>query len=216
MQKSSFLFFLIIAATVGLASYQAMYPLSAGIAFVRFLGLEAFLLLCVSLSIGPIAIINPSYAQLIEPRRAVGLAAFVLTVGHVLLAVSIEFNWQLAIALTQMSIIVSIVAGAIMTLLAITSSDYAVKLLGAKNWKRVQSLNYPLFILSFAHFVLQSTGLFATANGAMSINLAELFAVLAGTAVVALQIWGATTRMSRVKKPAENEQSHREKPEAVI
>jgi len=201
MQKSSFLFFLIIAATVGLASYQALFPLPGGIAFVRFLGLEAFLLLCVSLSIGPIATINPSYAQLIEPRRAVGLAAFLLTVGHVFLAVSIEYNWQLAIALTQMPIIAAVVAGAMMTLLAITSSDYAVKLLGMKNWKRVQSLNYVLFALSFAHFVLQSNGLFAPLNNQTFVNLAEVAAVLAGAAVVVLQIWGAATRAARVSKP---------------
>lgn len=200
MQKSGFMFLLIIAAMAALAAYQATVEVPASYAFVRLLGLQAFLLLCVSLAIGPIATLDPSYAQLIEPRRAVGLAAFVLMIGHVLLAVSLEYGWQLQYLLDQLPMLVAIAAAMMMALLALTSCDYAVKTLGNRNWKRVQNMNYIVFALAFFHFVQQSNGLFAKGGQLAPTNLAEAAMVLAGLLVVALQIAGFLARRGRMNK----------------
>ncbi len=191
MNRPSMFFLLILAILAAMALYEALFPLPSYIVFTRFFGLGAFFLLCVSLMIGPLAMMNhKEFGPLVEPRRAVGIAAFALVLGHIALAVGVEYGWQLGEMLTLLPIQLSLPAALIMMALAITSSDYAVKAMGPALWKRVQQLNYLVFALSFAHFLLSATGLFASVNGMVFLNLDEAFAVLLGLAVIALQVWG--------------------------
>ena len=198
MNKQSFLFLIIIAATAAMGVYEAFQPLQAGMAFTRFLGLEAFMLLCVSLIIGPLAILDQKYIPLIEPRRSIGLAAFSIMAGHVILAVIAEYDWDIGSLLTYAPTLVSIPAAILMLVLALTSSDYAIKLLGAKAWKWVQSANYLIFAFSFAHFLMSATGLFATRNTAALANYSEVAMVALGIAVVIIQAWGFMAKRKRL------------------
>ncbi|MFN7991593.1 MAG: hypothetical protein U0R44_05530 [Candidatus Micrarchaeia archaeon] len=52
-------------------------------------------------------------------------------------------------------------------------------------------------VLSFAHFILEAKVLFVGAGGAMSVNLAELSAVVIGVAARAPQIAGFLIRKER-------------------
>jgi DMSO/TMAO reductase YedYZ heme-binding membrane subunit len=198
MHRQSMMFLLVLAALAALAVYEAMVPLPASTVFTRYLGIGSFFLLCVSLAIGPLSILSHKhFANLIEPRRAIGLAAFALVVGHVILAAGSEYGWQIGVMLSILPIQLSVPAAFLMMMLALTSSDYAVKTLGPALWKRVQMLNYVVFPLAFGHFLLSATGLFVQTAGGLFVNLAELSALIMGIAVVILQAWGFAARRRR-------------------
>ncbi len=200
MQKSSFLFLLIIAGVALIGAYQALVPVQAGVpqAIIRFLALSAFFLLCVSLLIGPLAVLWPQkFVSLIEPRRAVGIAAFVFGTLHVFLAISIYFDWDIGAILTFMPLVIAIPAFFIMLALTLTACDFAVKKLGMANWKTIQRFAYLAFILLFAHFLLQATGLYSKDGKPVTLNIAELALVLLGIATIILQIVGFVTFRKR-------------------
>jgi len=202
MNKPSFLFLLIIIALAVLGAYHALFPIPAEIAFTRFFALSGFMLICVSLLIGPLATIWPkSFALLIEPRRAVGIAAAAFAFIHILISLGLTFGWNLNVLLGTPGFIVVVPATILLFVLAVTSADYAIKILGPGLWKNVQRFNYLVFILSFAHFILKSNGLFTALQGKTFVNLAEVFCILLGIVTVALQFAGFFTRR---KMQAEN------------
>ncbi len=202
MNKSSFLFLLLIGAMILLGAYNSLFPVPASTAFIRFFGLSAFMLLCVSLIIGPLALLWPAtFAQLIEPRRAIGITSFVFVLLHLFILALARFDSDFAAALLSTNPVVTVTATALLFLLTITSSDFAVKTLGAGLWKNVQRFNYLAFVLSFAHFILFSNGLFINVRGTMFVNLAEAALALLGIVTILLQIAGFITRK---KKEAEN------------
>ncbi len=200
MNKQSMLFLIIMIATVTMGVYEALEPLQAGMAFTRFLGLEAFMLLCISLIIGPLAVLDQKFIPLVEPRRSIGLAAFALMIGHIILAVVAEYQWDIASMLTYTPVLISIPAAALMSILALTSCDYAIKKLGPKNWKLVQSANYLIFIFSFMHFIQSATGLFtAQKTGRVLVNYLEVAMVALGIVVVMLQVRGFMVKRKRLE-----------------
>jgi len=203
MNKTSALFLILIAAMTMIASYEALSPLPAKTVIIDVLGLSAFVFLCASLLIGPLATIWPkSFAQIIEPRRAVGIIAFVLSLAHALLAFALVFGFDIGPFLTFLPLLVSLPAMLVLLILTITSNDYSIKKLGPGEWKTIQRLNYVAFVLSFAHFLLKARGLFVFVNGKTFVDLAELLAVLAGIATVALQIAGFMVRKSKMNAAA--------------
>jgi len=193
MQKSSVLFLLLIIGISLIGVGQSLSPSQFATAFGRFFALSGFFLLCVSLIIGPLAAIWPmEYVQLIKPRRAVGIAAFVFVALHLFLAITFMFGGQILQALDFN--LVAVPATLILLILTLTSSDFAIRSLGPVGWKRVQQFNYLAFIFSFVHFIQSATGLFK--NG--SLNLSELALVLLGVVVVILQIAGFMARKRRM------------------
>jgi DMSO/TMAO reductase YedYZ heme-binding membrane subunit len=197
MNKPSMLFLLIAIASIAIALYEALAPISSGVAFVRFMALESFFLVCVSLAIGPIVVLDSKYAPLIEPRRAVGLAAFFAALAHIFLVFDIEFGWQFGIIFSEPHFFAGAAAFVIFIVLAITSSDFAIKLLGNNAWKWVQRMNYIAFLFGFFHFVRSATGLFGQSGGQLFSNYAEIFALAFGIATVLLQIAGFYVRNKR-------------------
>ncbi|VVC04531.1 Sulfoxide reductase heme-binding subunit YedZ [Candidatus Bilamarchaeum dharawalense] len=200
MQKISFLFLLLILGIALIGVYQSMFPVPTVTAYDRFFALSSFFLLCISLIIGPLVTIWPKeYAQLIEPRRAVGITTFIFIVLHFFLAMTSVFNWQLNVILASVPSLVAVLATVILLILTLTSSDFAVKVLGPVWWKRIQQFNYLAFILSFVHFVLRANGLFTPIGTKVFVNLSEVALVLLGVATVGLQIAGFVTRKNREK-----------------
>ncbi|VVC00018.1 Sulfoxide reductase heme-binding subunit YedZ [uncultured archaeon] len=201
MQKGSFLFFLILAGVALIGAYSALFPLPSDVIMVRFLALSALFILSVSLMMGPLAVMNPKYASLIEPRRAVGLAGFIFAVLHILLAISLELGWQLGVVFGYAPILVAVPATLVLLAMALSSSDFAVQKLGA-NWKRLHQLIYIAFILILAHFVLQSNGLFAKTSAGTFVNLAEIGVLLVAFAAVLMQLYGFYLRRKRMASAA--------------
>lgn len=205
MNKGSLLYLLILAMLAAVGAYEAMFPLPALMAFSRFFALSGFLLICVSLMIGPLAVLWPkSFAILLEPRRAVGIAAFVFALVHVWLVVAITYGANLGALTSTLSNELGTIAALLLFILAVISSDYALKRIGPGLWKNVQRLNYLVFILVFAHFVLGPNSVSTVFGGQTFVNLAEVFALLMGVATVVLQFAGfLTKRQMEQRKGAE-------------
>lgn len=200
MQKASFLFLLILIGVALIGAYEAFFTLPASTLFVRFFALSALFIICVSLVIGPLAVIDAKYAPLIEPRRAVGIAAFVFAAIHALLALDFAFGWQIDYALAYFPTLIAVPAAVILLAMVLTSSDWAVKKMGMGSWKTLQMFIYPAFLLMLAHFILQSNGLYAKTRAAVQVNWAEAAVLALCAATIVMQCYGFYLRRKRAAK----------------
>ena len=182
MHKTSFLFLLLLCAAALIGTYQELaLPYFS---FNLFIARVSFLLICVSLIIGPLAVLHANpFAQLIEPRRAVGIAAFVFAAIHALISASSIFNWNIGAMIALPSMLVALPAAIALLALALTSCDWAVAKMGLAHWKTLQRIIYPAFVLLFLHFAL-------VAFNAKRWDFAEIALLLLGIATVALQLAG--------------------------
>ena len=183
MQKNSFLTLIILLGVALIAANYAFSTDGAGRAAIRFMADSAFFLFSVSLIMGPLAVINPKYASLIEPRRAVGLSAFFFAAFHIVLVSGIYFNWQPLNALAFLPNIVAVPAAFVLLITALTASDFAVQKLGMATWKTVQRLVYIRFAFLLAHVLLVT-------NGAGSLGTLQLALLALAVAAIALQFYG--------------------------
>ncbi len=185
MLKSSLLY-LILLISIGLVGlYYSFQFASSPSAMPRFFGLITFMLVCVSLIIGPLSTLFPHrFSVLIEPRRAIGIASFVFAIFHLTLVAGLSFGWDLSFIPVSPIPLLSL---ALLFVLAITSTDYAVKHLGPDNWKNVQRLNYAVFVFAFVHF----------ASNILGFNPIELAMIVLGIATIVLQIAGFVKRTSK-------------------
>src|SRR3989338_2690102 len=109
MNRTSELYLAIVVAIALLGAYHASLGLQGAVAMVRFLALTAFVLLCSALIIGPLAVLWPAqFAVLIEPSRAVGVSAFVFTLLHYLLVISLFFKFNFAMVLNNFPLAIQI------------------------------------------------------------------------------------------------------------
>lgn len=191
MKKVSLFYFLVILAIALILFYHAYQDLAPVTLIVRSFGLISYLLISISLLIGPLARIKPEiFVELIEPRRAIGVLAFVFASIHGFLVSSIYFNFDFLKISSQINLLAGQIALSIMTILAFTSLDYAVKKLGVNLWKLIHSFNFLVFILASFHFISKSNGLFTIFDGNLAnINFVELFLVLIGLIVVIIRLY---------------------------
>ncbi|MCI0504357.1 ferric reductase-like transmembrane domain-containing protein [Candidatus Micrarchaeota archaeon] len=199
MQKPSWLFLLLFCGVALIGAYQSLFQIHAMTSFVRFFALSGYFLLCVSLIIGPLVVLWPKeFAQYVEPRRAVGIACFVFAIIHGLLVLGPRWGWDFGFLLAGPGSMSTIPATLVLLALALTSSDYAIKVMGPGLWKNVQRFNYLAFVFSSVHFVLLANGLFVQVNGRTFVNAAEVALLLLGLATVALQAAGFVARRARM------------------
>lgn len=183
MQKGSFLFLLVLLGVALIAANYAFSADGAGRAAIRFMADSAFFLFSVSLILGPLAVIDSKYASMIEPRRAVGLAAFFFAAFHITLVSGIYFGWQPLSALAYLPNIVAVPAAFVLLLTALTASDFAVQKLGMAKWKMVQRLVYIGFAFVLAHFLLVTWA--ALLSSPLQLALLAL-----AVAAIAMQFYG--------------------------
>ncbi|MBM3229013.1 hypothetical protein FJZ26_01150, partial [Candidatus Parvarchaeota archaeon] len=168
---------------LGLFDLYAIPPAPG--ATVRFLGLGAFFLICVSLVIGPLAVLWPSaFGSIVESRRAVGISAFVFAALHSFIVLSFGLNWNFEVILSFFSFQLALPALVILLALALTSSDWVVRKLGFAKWQALHRLVYLAFVLLLGHFLIQAT------YGGKQLNLAEMALVMLGALTVLLQVAG--------------------------
>ncbi|MEM3610216.1 MAG: ferric reductase-like transmembrane domain-containing protein [Candidatus Anstonellales archaeon] len=191
MKKVSLLYFLVVLAIALILFYHAYRDLAPVTLIVRSFGLISYFLISLSLMIGPLARIKPEiFAEFIEPRRAIGVLAFVFALFHGFLVSSIYFNFDFLKISSQLNLLVGQIALFLMTILAFTSLDYAVKKLGLKMWKLIHSFNFLVFILTSYHFLSKSNGLFTAIDGDLAnLNFVELFLVLLGLLILIIRIY---------------------------
>lgn len=119
------------------------------------LGLWALRFLLASLAVTPLMRLG---LRLMKFRRALGLLGFVYVLAHfaVWIALDMGLRWgQIAEDLWKRPYILVGFAGLLMLIpLAVTSSDGALRRMGAAAWRRLHRLAYPAIVLGAVHFVM--------------------------------------------------------------
>ena len=190
MQKTSSLFTLIILAIVSLLSYF-MAVTGPNAFFTQFSGLAAFMLLCISLIIGPLVVLNPKvFAPLLEPRRSIGIITFFFVLVHFLSVLIWGLQWNFLLIFSFPFLALGLFAAFIISILFLTSNDYSMRLLG-RYWKFIHRFNYIAFILAFTHFVMQ-----VYLRSGTKFTIIEIVMVALGVVTIILQIMGFMKRRS--------------------
>jgi DMSO/TMAO reductase YedYZ heme-binding membrane subunit len=113
----------------------------------------------------------PCKGQLVKARRALGVSAFFFALVHVYFAFFKQLGGFAGLPYLSRTylgaITVSTIALLILTTLAVTSSEYALKMLGFKNWKMLHRLVYLAAFFVIIHAVLLGSD-FNTLSGSVA------------------------------------------------
>lgn len=119
-------------------------------------GHYALRLLAASLAITPLRVLT-RWGWLVPHRRTLGLAAFGWAVTHLLVYVgldlALDFSQFLEDVVKRRYITVGMLAIALLTPLAVTSTHGWIKRLGGARWNRLHRLVYPAMIAAVAHYL---------------------------------------------------------------
>ncbi len=128
----------------------------------RHLGQWALRVLILSLVITPLSTLIGSPKPVLF-RRMVGLWAFAYVVLHLASYIALDkvFEWDeiWQDIVKRTFITLGMAAFVLLILLAATSTNWAVRKLKAKRWKRLHRLVYPAVILAAVHFIMMRKGL---------------------------------------------------------
>ena len=141
-------------------------------------GYNTLLLLILSLAITPVRRLSPRLNWLIKFRRLLGLFAFFYATVHMLTYVALYSNFDINAMLDDISrrkFITIGVAAWLLLPLALTSTTWAIRKLGGKNWNRLHKLVYLAAVCGAIHYWWQvKPGVLAPLN--LTIALAILLA----------------------------------------
>ena len=188
---------------------------------VRESGDWALRILVASLAVTPLRYVT-RWNRLILIRRPLGLAALFYTLGHIALwCVDLGFDWGMIVheLFSRLFLTIGLVGTLLLAALGVTSNDWGIRTLGARNWNRLHWWTYVATLLSVLHFfmetrldVTQSTllaGLFALAMAFratrkyLSPDFAPLLgaAALCGVATAGIEAfyYGVSTRISPLR-----------------
>lgn len=122
------------------------------------IGLWSVRFLLITLAITPLRRIG-GWPRLVTVRRMVGVAAFAYVAIHFCLYIvqqNYRFLFVASEILQRIYLTIGFVALLGLLVLALTSTDSAMRKLGGKTWQRLHYLVYPLTALGLAHFFMQS------------------------------------------------------------
>ena len=129
---------------------------------INHFGEWTLIFIILTLSISPLRQLTNSF-ELIKLRRMFGLFTFFYASIHMLSYVGLDyrFNYEPLIndVFKKKFIFIGFSAWLMLTLLALTSSDYMVRLL-KKNWKKLHRLVYLIAIFGALHFIWLSKTIF--------------------------------------------------------
>jgi sulfoxide reductase heme-binding subunit YedZ len=130
-------------------------------ALVRATGDWTLRALCLVLAVTPMRVIT-GFAALARFRRMLGLFVYFYVVLHLLSFSGFDMGFDLGDIAKDIAkrpfILVGFAAFLILTALALTSFNRAIKTLGAKNWRRLHSLVYLVAGLAILHFFWMRAG----------------------------------------------------------
>jgi sulfoxide reductase heme-binding subunit YedZ len=149
---------------------------TAAIAFAT--GLATLRLLAITLAITPLRRLWPRLNWLIKFRRLLGLFAFFYGTLHMLTYVALYAGFNFATIETDVTkrrfIFAGVAAYTLLLPLALTSTNWAIRKLGGKNWNRVHKLIYVSAVCAIVHYWWQvKPGVITPA--AMTLVFAALF-----------------------------------------
>lgn len=140
-------------------------------------GYNALLMLILSLAVTPLRLLSPRLSWLIKFRRLLGLFAFFYATIHLAtyLALYLNFDWNVfKTDITKRRFIIAGFAAYLLLLpLALTSTTWAIRKLGGKQWNRLHKLVYLAAIGGIIHYWWQvKPGVLSPMN--LTITLAVL------------------------------------------
>jgi methionine sulfoxide reductase heme-binding subunit len=119
-------------------------------------GLATLRLLLITLAITPVRRLSPRLAWLIKFRRLFGLFAFFYGSLHLLTYVGLyagfDVHAMLADVVKRRFITAGVAAWLLMVPLAATSTNWAIRKLGGKNWNRLHKLVYAAAVCGIIHY----------------------------------------------------------------
>jgi len=119
-------------------------------------GYNALLLLILTLAITPLRFLSPRLSWLIKFRRLLGLFAFFYATVHLATYVALYLNFDLSVLKTDITkrrfIIAGFLAYVFLVPLAATSTTWAIRKLGGKQWNRLHKLIYLAAICGIIHY----------------------------------------------------------------
>jgi len=119
-------------------------------------GLATLRLLLITLAITPLRRLSPRLAWLVKFRRLLGLFAFFYGTLHMLTWVALyngfDGNAMLADVTKRRFITMGMAAWMLLLPLAATSTNWAIRKLGGKNWNRLHKLIYLAAVCGVIHY----------------------------------------------------------------
>lgn len=190
-------------AAPGALASSAM-PVTAAL---HLIGLWSVRFLLITLAITPLRRIG-AWPRAVTLRRMLGVSAFFYAAIHLILYI-VQQNFRLGFVVSEIALRIYLTIGFVtligLLVLAITSTDRAMRRLGGKRWQRLHYLVYPLTVLGLAHFFMQSkinvgepvlmSGFFIWLmsyraayrwNGDRGLSLLQLGALAVGSAILTL------------------------------
>jgi methionine sulfoxide reductase heme-binding subunit len=119
-------------------------------------GYNTLLLLILSLAITPVRKLAPKLGWLIKFRRLLGLFAFFYGTVHMLTYVALYAGFNVQQMLDDIGkrkfITMGVAAWLLLLPLALTSTNWAIRKLGGKNWNRLHKLVYVAGVCGVIHY----------------------------------------------------------------
>ena len=119
-------------------------------------GLTALWLLAGGLAISPLRMIFPRLTWLVKFRRLLGLFVFFYATLHMLTWIGLYSGFDLTAIKTDITkrrfIIMGVTTWLLLLPLAATSTIWAIRKMGGKNWKRLHMLVYLAAITAMVHY----------------------------------------------------------------
>lgn len=171
---------------VGSLAWTGAEAIGFPVLLMRGLGTCAFVMLHVALGIGPLARLDRRFLPLVYNRRHLGVATFLVALGHVALAVGYYHGFGLLNPLLSLLTIpgplpfewLGLAAFLVLFVMAATSHDFWQKALAPGCWKWLHMLVYPAYGLLVLHVLF---GALRTETGLLDAALLGLgFAAVAG------------------------------------
>lgn len=147
---------------------SANHQVSDEILLIRATGSCALLMLSFALAIGPAARLWPRLAPVLYNRRHLGVLTFIVALAHATIVTGFYHGFGVLNPLGSLLVsntrwlsfrdfpfeVLGLGALAILALMAVTSHDFWLKNLGARNWKRLHMSVYLAFALVVSHVAL--------------------------------------------------------------
>lgn len=142
-----------------------------------FLGSIVFLL-------GPLSRFYPkTFSQNLKSRKPLGLWSFVFILIHFFISMDLYYKWSFS-ALFNFSnpfgiaFTAALISFVILALMSLTSTIGAMKTLGYKNWKMLQTTGYIALLLAVVHYSFLPKKIFANSMHGMILTLIVVLALI--------------------------------------
>jgi sulfoxide reductase heme-binding subunit YedZ len=119
-------------------------------------GYTTLMLLMLTLAVTPVRRLSPRLGWMIKFRRLLGLFAFFYATVHLLTYVALYSNFDVRAMLDDITkrrfITMGVAAWLLLAPLALTSTNWAIRKLGGKNWNRLHRLVYVAAVCGVIHY----------------------------------------------------------------